>query len=85
MIPTLLRAAAALAIAIFPLAGARAQQSDSNTSPPSVVVPHTTPAPQTPAYPQAPVGTEGGGPAAPIIAPRAGGARAPYGAAGRLR
>jgi hypothetical protein len=84
MIPNLSRAAAVLAVAIFPLAGARAQQADSNTSPPSVIVPQTTPAPQTPAYPQAPVGTESFG-GAPVMAQRAGSARAPYAAGVRPR
>ena len=39
----------------------------TGTSSPTVIVPQTTPAPQTPAYPTPPIGTYGAG----VIAPRA--------------
>jgi hypothetical protein len=39
----------------------------TGTSSPTVIVPQTTPAPQTPAYPTPPVGTYGGGAIAPRI------------------
>lgn len=55
---------ARLFAAVLPLTGAAKQPGDGNTSPPQVIVPQMTPAPQTPAYPSPPIGTES--PGAPI-------------------
>jgi hypothetical protein len=57
----------ALLIALIAPVETRAE--DNNTSPPTVIVPQTTPAPQTPAYPPPPVGANAFG----VVAPRASG------------
>jgi hypothetical protein len=61
MVSSILKFGAALTILFAPF-GARAAIGDfTGTSSPTVVIPQTTPAPQTPAYPTPPIGTYGAG------------------------
>jgi hypothetical protein len=64
MTTTIFKCSALLIALIAPL-GAYAE--DDNTSPPGVVVPQTTPAPQTPAFPSPPIGANNFAPAAPTV------------------
>jgi len=61
MASNILKFGAALIVLYAPF-GARAAIGDfTGTSSPTVIVPQTTPAPQTPAYPTPPIGTYGAG------------------------
>lgn len=63
MTSTVLKCSALLIALIAPV---ETRAEDNNTSPPTVVVPQTTPAPQTPAFPPPPIGANAFG----VVAPR---------------
>jgi hypothetical protein len=61
MAGSILKFAAALVVLLAPFGACAAIGDFTGTSSPTVIVPQTTPAPQTPAYPTPPIGTYGAG------------------------